>query len=223
MSHNASATPRAAVWSLMSSNPDLPVESAILPDDGSNGTESIFDVDKRTLVHPQDFANGGKFRCRFCLPCPWTPQDITSLIRDALTLCLAVVKIQACFNKSNGERVWMMGSGWLIKSDIIVTAAHVVYDWGHRLQSASEVKCYIGYCGRASVSTPNVQGRFGKQIITTAEWVEAAGNRSHDLAFIKVNQPFTGNLSLIQFRDTPLIAQVRLGVVGYPGDKYLED
>ncbi|WYZ41108.1 hypothetical protein EsH8_V_000003 [Colletotrichum jinshuiense] len=197
MSHNASATPRAAVWSLMSSNPDLPVESAILPDDGSNGTDSIFDVDERTPVHPQDFANGGKFR--------------------------SVVKIQACFNKINGERVWMMGSGWLVREDIIVTAGHVVYDWGHRLQSAIEVKCYIGYCGRASVGTPDVQGRFGQQIITTAEWIEAAGNRTHDVAFIKVNRPFTGHLKLFRFRDTPLIAQVRLGVVGYPGDKCLED
>ncbi|KAK1689357.1 ATP synthase F1 [Colletotrichum godetiae] len=201
MSYNASSTangsaPRAAVWSLKSSNPDLPAESAILPDDGSNGTESVFDDDKRRRVEPQSFADGGKFR--------------------------SVVKIQACFNKGSGS-VWMMGSGWLISPDTVVTAGHVVYDWGHRLQSATEIKCYIGYSGRASVGTPNVQARFGERIITTAEWIEAAGNRRHDVAFIKVNRPFTGNLRNIPFKETPLFAgNANIGVVGYPGDKYLE-
>ncbi|OHE92742.1 ATP synthase F1 [Colletotrichum orchidophilum] len=198
MSHNAPASvPRAAVWSLKSSNPDLPAESAILPDDGSNGTESVFDDDKRRRVEPQNFADGGKFR--------------------------SVVKIQACFNKGSGGIVWMMGSGWLISPDTVVTAGHVVYDWGHRLQSAIEIKCYIGYSGRASVGTPNVQARFGERIITTAEWIEAAGNRTHDVAFIKLNRPFTGNLRNIPFKDTPLFAKgANIGVVGYPGDKYLE-
>ncbi|UQC86504.1 ATP synthase F1 [Colletotrichum lupini] len=204
MSYNApsntsiatSGAPRAAVWSLKSSNPDLPAESAILPDDGSNGTESVFDDDKRRRVEPQSFADGGKFR--------------------------SVVKIQACFNKGNGS-VWMMGSGWLISPDTVVTAGHVVYDWGHRLQSATEIKCYIGYSGRASIGTPNVQARFGERIITTAEWIEAAGNRRHDVAFIKVNRPFTGNLRNIPFKETPLFAKnANIGVVGYPGDKYLE-
>ncbi|WDK18418.1 ATP synthase F1 [Colletotrichum graminicola] len=197
MSYIAPATIRAAVWSLKSSNPDLPAESAILPDDGSNGTESVFENDNRRLVDIKDLADGGKFR--------------------------SIVKIQACFNKRPGESVWMMGSGWLISPDTIVTAGHVVYDWGHRLQSATEIKCYIGYSGRASVSTPTVQARFGERIITTAKWVEAPGNRAHDVAFIKVNRPFTGNLRNIPFKDTPLSSTgVTLGVVGYPGDKYLE-
>ncbi|KAJ0164753.1 Glutamyl endopeptidase [Colletotrichum tanaceti] len=203
MSYNTSTTTttssgalRAAVWSLKSSNPDLPAESAILPDDGSNGTESVFDDDKRRRVDPLNFADGGKFR--------------------------SVVKIQACFNKGSGS-VWMMGSGWLISPDTVVTAGHVVYDWGHRLQSATEIKCYIGYSGRASIGTPTVQARFGERIVTTAEWIEAAGNRRHDVAFIKVNRPFTGNLRNIPFRETPLFARdATIGVVGYPGDKYLE-
>lgn len=63
MPYNANAIPRAAVWTLKSSNPDLPAESAILPDDGSNATESVFEEDKRRLVNPQDFADGGKYRC----------------------------------------------------------------------------------------------------------------------------------------------------------------
>ncbi|KDN68448.1 putative ATP synthase F1 [Colletotrichum sublineola] len=197
MSYNAPATVRAAVWSLKSSNPDLPAESAMLPDDGSNGTESVFENDKRRLVDPKDFADGGKFR--------------------------SIVKIQACFSKRQGESVWMMGSGWLISPDTIVTAGHVVYDWGHRLQGATEIKCYIGYSGRASVGTPAVQARSGERIITTAKWVEAAGNRAHDVAFIKVNRPFTGSLRNIPFKDTPLSSiGTTLGVVGYPGDKYLE-
>ncbi|TDZ31010.1 Glutamyl endopeptidase [Colletotrichum spinosum] len=197
MSHNSSSAPRAAVWSLKSSNPDLPAESAILPDDGSNGTESVFEDDKRRRVEPRDFADGGKFRSR----------QPSSRSR----------------RKGNGTNVWMMGSGWLIGPDTVVTAGHVVYDWGHRLQSAIEIKCYIGYSGKASVGTSAVQARFGERIITTAEWIEAAGNRTHDLAFIKVNRPFTGNLGNFSFRDTPLVGRgASVGVVGYPGDKYLE-
>lgn len=228
MSYNApsntsiatSGAPRAAVWSLKSSNPDLPAESAILPDDGSNGTESVFDDDKRRRVEPQSFADGGKFRCK---PFNTLQPSIIPWHQAKLTQgTLAVVKIQACFNKGNGS-VWMMGSGWLISPDTVVTAGHVVYDWGHRLQSATEIKCYIGYSGRASIGTPNVQARFGERIITTAEWIEAAGNRRHDVAFIKVNRPFTGNLRNIPFKETPLFAKnANIGVVGYPGDKYLE-
>lgn len=133
------------------------------------------------------------------------------------------MKIQALFNAGNSRSVWMMGSGWLISPDTVVTAGHVVYDWSRRLQGAIEIKCYIGYSGLASVGTSNVQARFGERIITTAEWIEAAGNRTHDVAFIKVNRPFTGNLRNIAFKDTPSVAKsVLLGVVGYPGDKYLK-
>ncbi|KAI3547173.1 ATP synthase F1 [Colletotrichum filicis] len=186
---------RAAIWTLQSSTPELPADSAILPDDGTIGMESVFGKDKRRLVEPQDFADGGKFR--------------------------SIVKIQARFNSGNDQTIWMMGTGWLVSPDTVVTAGHVVYDWRNRWQAAIEVKCFIGYSGLASVGTSKVQGRFGEHVVTTAHWVNGNNKRAHDVAFLKLNRPFTGNLRTIPFQNTPTNGiGLRLGVVGYPGDKH---
>ncbi|KAI3529394.1 ATP synthase F1 [Colletotrichum abscissum] len=186
---------RAAIWTLQSSTPELPADSAILPDDGTIGMESVFGKDKRRLVEPQDFADGGKFR--------------------------SIVKIQARFNSGNDQTIWMMGTGWLVSPDTVVTAGHVVYDWRNRWQAAIEVKCFIGYSGLSSVGTSKVQGRFGEHVVTTAHWVNGNNKRAHDVAFLKLNRPFTGNLRTIPFQNTPTNGiGLRLGVVGYPGDKH---
>ncbi|KAK1470097.1 ATP synthase F1 [Colletotrichum melonis] len=188
---------RAAIWTLQSSTPELPADSAILPDDGTIGMESVFGKDKRRLVEPQDFADGGKFR--------------------------SIVKIQARFNSGNDQTIWMMGTGWLVSPDTVVTAGHVVYDWRNRWQAAIEIKCFIGYSGLASVGTSKVQGRFGEHVVTTAHWVNGNNKRAHDVAFLKLNRPFTGNLRTIPFQDTPTNGiGLRLGVVGYPGDKHFQ-
>ncbi|KAL4412917.1 ATP synthase F1 [Colletotrichum abscissum] len=186
---------RAAIWTLQSSTPELPADSAILPDDGTIGMESVFGKDKRRLVEPRDFADGGKFR--------------------------SIVKIQARFNSGNDQTIWMMGTGWLVSPDTVVTAGHVVYDWRNRWQAAIEVKCFIGYSGLSSVGTSKVQGRFGEHVVTTAHWVNGNNKRAHDVAFLKLNRPFTGNLRTIPFQNTPTNGiGLRLGVVGYPGDKH---
>ncbi|KAK1470456.1 ATP synthase F1 [Colletotrichum tamarilloi] len=188
---------RAAIWTLQSSTPELPADSAILPDDGTIGMESVFGKDKRRLVEPQDFADGGKFR--------------------------SIVKIQARFNSGNDQTIWMMGTGWLVSPDTVVTAGHVVYDWRNRWQAAIEIKCFIGYSGLASVGTSKVQGRFGEHVVTTAHWANGNNKRAHDVAFLKLNRPFTGNLRTIPFQDTPTNGiGLRLGVVGYPGDKHFQ-
>lgn len=135
----------------------------------------------------------------------------------------AIVKIQSCFvNRDTGESLWMMGTGWLIRPDLLVTAGHVVYDWGRRLGAATQIKCYIGYNGRDSVKGPDVQPRYGKTIVTTAEWITAVDNRPRDVAFIQVHKPFTGALRTFGFVDTPASDTCLLGVVGYPGDKALD-
>jgi V8-like Glu-specific endopeptidase len=117
----------------------------------------------------------------------------------------------------------MMGSGWLIRPDLLATAGHVVYDWKYKLGPALELKCYIGYNGRASVDTPEVQTRFGKRVVTTTEWIESNNNRHRDISFIQVNAAFTGKLRIIDFVKTPESDQQIIGVVGYPGDKYTKD
>ncbi|KAF4952732.1 hypothetical protein FGADI_6484 [Fusarium gaditjirri] len=189
---------RAAVWKLLPPASNHPAESTIIPDDGSKGSsESIIGEDQRALVDYSDLQEGGKYR--------------------------SIVKIQARF-EGKGKPVWMMGTGWLIRPDILVTAGHVVYDWGRHYGAATQIRCYIGYNGRASVKTAQVQARYGVNVVTTAEWIEAANNRTRDVAFVRLDRAFTGNLRTFNFVNTPLSGhKTLLGVVGYPGDKILRD
>ncbi|PNY27273.1 Uncharacterized protein TCAP_02805, partial [Tolypocladium capitatum] len=193
-----STASRAAVWKLDVPSSTQPAESTIVADDGRRGgDESAFDDDERVVVDQRDLQDGGKYR--------------------------SIVKIQSCFvDKSTGKSIWMMGTGWLIRPDLLVTAGHVVYDWGHHFGAATQIKCYIGYNGRASVKGPDVQARFGKTIVTTAEWIKAVDNRPRDVAFIQVHKAFTGNLRAFSFVNTPASDTCLLGIVGYPGDKSLD-
>ncbi|KAI8690606.1 Serine protease [Fusarium sp. Ph1] len=190
---------RAAAWKLDLPTSSHPAESVKLPDDGSKDAESIIGEDERVLVDHGDLQEGGKYR--------------------------SIVKIQSRFNdRTTGRAVWMIGTGWLIRPDLLVTAGHVVYDHGYRYGPADQIKCYIGYNGRDSVKTSAVQARYGLNVVSTAEWIESPNNRSRDVAFIQVDRPFTGNLRTFNFTKTPPSGQgIVLGVVGYPGDKSLRD
>ncbi|KAM0228232.1 hypothetical protein ACHAPO_010880 [Fusarium lateritium] len=198
MSSPSSKPGRAAVWKLVPPTTNHPAESTIIPDDGSKGSsESIIGEDQRALVDFSDFLEGGKYR--------------------------SIVKIQARF-EGKGKPVWMMGTGWLIRPDVLVTAGHVVYDWGRRYGAASQIRCFIGYNGRASLQTSQVQARYGVKVISTEEWLQDSGNRPRDLAFIQVDRAFTGNLRTFNYVNTPPSGhKTLLGVVGYPGDKSLKD
>ncbi|KAF4960103.1 hypothetical protein FGADI_1121 [Fusarium gaditjirri] len=195
----ASSGPRrAATWKLSLPMSSKPIESAVLPDDGSKGSsESIIGEDLRQMVDPRDIQEGGKYR--------------------------SIVKIQSRF-QDQGRQTWMMGTGWLIRPDLLVTAGHVVHDWGRRLGPADQIKCYIGYNGKQSIGSPHVQARFGAKVVTPVEWIESSTNRANDVAFIQLDRPFTGNLRPFSYSNTPETGNgTYLGVVGYPGDKILED
>ncbi|KAH6957266.1 hypothetical protein DER45DRAFT_615212 [Fusarium avenaceum] len=97
-----------------------------------------------------------------------------------------------------------MGPGWLIRHDLLVTAGHVVYDWVHRYGAASQIRCYIGYNGCASVKTAQVQARYGISVVTTEEWIKAPDNRTCDVAFIQLDRVFTGNLRTFNYANTSL-------------------
>ncbi|KAF5979295.1 glutamyl endopeptidase [Fusarium coicis] len=187
---------RAAAWTLSLPTSSQPAEFALVPDDGSRGTESIIGDDLRQLVDPRDFYEGGKYR--------------------------SIVKIQSRF-QDRGRPIWMMGSGWLIRPDLLVTAGHVVFDWGRNFGAADQIRCYIGYNGKESVKSSQVQVRSGAKVVTPVEWIENSGNRRQDVAFIRLDKPFTGNLRLFSYLDTPEKGNgTYLGVVGYPGDKTLQ-
>jgi V8-like Glu-specific endopeptidase len=51
----------------------------------------------------------------------------------------------------------MMGTGWLIAPNLLVTAGHCGYDQSYG--PVQEIKAYIGYKGRASVNSLN-SGEF---------------------------------------------------------------
>ncbi len=120
------------------------------------------------------------------------------------------------FQKSGA---WKMGTGWLIRPDVLVTAGHCSYDWAHKLGRATEVKAYIGYDGEDSINDPNVQFRSVKRIVTTEGWVKTKGQKSFDVGFMQVETPFTG-ITPVRFEETPSQGSLILGIVGYPGDKY---
>lgn len=111
----------------------------------------------------------------------------------------------------------MMGTGWLISPELLVTAGHCSYDWSHKLGRATEVKAYIGYRGKDKLNDPNVQFRHVSKIVTTEGWLKAKGQKSFDVSFMKLDKPFTG-IKPFLYDETPSKGNMVLGVVGYPGD-----
>ena len=206
---------RAGTWILELSTSASPTKSAEIADQGGKEGESVFPPDLRCPADEVDYQDNGKYRCKYL---SYTHQNLM------LILCQAIVKIQARFgDEAKGTSTWMMGTGWLVRPDLLITAGHVVYDWGRRLGPVKEMKCYIGYNGRASVMTSHVQARFAKKVVTTVEWLEKSDNRQKDVAFVQVDRPFTGNLRNFLYTDTHESDTQVLGVVGYPGDKSLKD
>ncbi|KAK8054389.1 hypothetical protein PG996_013690 [Apiospora saccharicola] len=157
------------------------------------GTESVIGDDDRVKVSPQHFAPGGKYR--------------------------SIVKLFLKYEGQPASAKWPIATGWLIRPDLLVTAGHCAFDWGHNLGRLVQVKCYIGYNGHESIhdARAHVQFRSGKRVATTLEWMTAKNNRNFDVSFIQVDRAFEG-ITPYQFADTPLSGTASIGVVGYPGD-----
>lgn len=173
------------------------------------GAESVVGDDERQKVPPQHFMPGGKYRCEYFYNRRKICTDKT----------LAIVKLFCRYEKQKPNAKWPIATGWLIRPDLLVTAGHCAFDWGHNLGQLAQVKAYIGYSGQGSINDPKagVQFRFGKRVATTLEWLTAKGNRNFDVAFIQLEAPFTG-IEPFRFADTPVQGSLSIGVVGYPGD-----
>ncbi|KAH7324333.1 hypothetical protein B0I35DRAFT_159651 [Stachybotrys elegans] len=129
-------------------------------------------------------------------------------------------------DQGDEDNRWAMGSGSLIRHDIVVTAGHCVYDWANGMGRAVRINAYIGYNGRDSVKNKDadVQLRRGLRVATTAGWLASSSNRTSDVAFIKLDSGFTGITSqLVHHMPTPVKGAEILGIVGYPGDKFKKD
>jgi V8-like Glu-specific endopeptidase len=131
----------------------------------------------------------------------------------------AVVKIQSRFD-SDSQDIWTMGTGWLIRKDLVVTAGHNVYSTSYG-GKANQIKCWVGYYGRDSINEREVQHRKALNVVTTARWFQEGPGpdcRIRDVALIQVSVPFEGKLRLFPFISAPEKLTFHLRVVGYPGD-----
>lgn len=71
-----------------------------------------------------------------------------------------------------------VGTGWLIKPDLIATAGRCVYDPSAKF--LSYVKVYFGCDGSAN---PKLS-RYGTEVILPAEYLGAESN-THDVGFVR--------------------------------------
>lgn len=126
--------------------------------------------------------------------------------------------------------LWTMGTGWLIREDLVVTAGHNVFSYSYGGQ-AQRVKCWIGYKGRQFASAEGVQYRQVLNVVTTDTWCSESSigsspesKRQYDVALLQVSAPFEGDVNPFGFIDTPtLTGDKTLTVVGYPGDQYITE
>lgn len=144
---------------------------------------------------------------------------LNSIGNTNLIELIAIVKLFLRYASQKASDPWMIATGWLIAPDLIVTAGHSAFDWSFKMGRLTKVKAYVGYNGISSAEDPtsSVQFQQGDQVATPVEWLRSKGTKAYNLAFITVQQPFTGIVP-IQFQDTPRSGMTSLGVVGYAGD-----
>ncbi|MCJ1462448.1 hypothetical protein MMC07_001049 [Pseudocyphellaria aurata] len=180
------------IWNLENTNSSIPVNVEFRSSQNAHSSNKIGGTDRRQRVAEADIAPGGRYR--------------------------SIVKLFLRYASQRESDPWTIATGWLIAPDLIVTAGHSAFDWSHKMGRLAQVKVYVGYNGRASAWDPtSVQFQQGRQVATTTEWLKSKGFRGYNLAFIKVQNPFTGIVP-IKFQDTPRSGISSLGVVGYAGD-----
>ncbi|KAK8143158.1 hypothetical protein G3M48_007621 [Beauveria asiatica] len=181
-------------WSLVGNQKQESIKWTIHEDDDIRTVEGNFgQEDKHKPVDLEDFQDGGKYR--------------------------SIVKIQSLWGDERTGK-WTMGTGWLVREDIVITAGHNVFSATHKCQ-ASRIQCWIGYRGHSLISDSSVQHRSALNVVTTESWLGQHSDRERrDLALIQVDKAFAGNLRLFRYIDTPTAkANGSIIVVGYPGDK----
>ena len=130
-------------------------------------------------------------------------------------LVTGVLKIHVKCNRN--DKSWDAGTGWLLRKDLLVTAAHVVRP--SLEERAVYLNAYAGYHGLGSVGKPDVQKRRGKRVLVLKAYYDDDRSYTHDVAFVKLSEPFE-NVRPFTHCDTPEQAiSSLLGVVGYPADK----
>jgi V8-like Glu-specific endopeptidase len=102
-----------------------------------------------------------------------------------------------------------------------VTAGHLALERERGFGYLQIAKVQIGYEGQTSAGDPNLETRYGISVATPFEFLEEE-NYGRDVAFIQLNRPFT-DISPFAYRDTPISGTSKIGIVGYPSDKNLDE
>ena len=174
--------------------------------------EVAFTPDYRTPVPAADYGKGGKYYCKLIsiqIYLYFAVQHLNSL---------AVVKLFIQYEEqSTGSTDYAMGTGWMISSDVLVTAGHCAYNWDG-YGRAKTINVYAGYYG----------GRFneysaGATVATTAGWLAGSKNKTRDVSFVRLENAFKNISKPFNYVSTPLQGNEDLFIVGYPADKTCTD
>jgi V8-like Glu-specific endopeptidase len=182
------ASEKVAFWELSLEDRSSP--HSVQPSIHTSGNVDIgiFDEqrDIRTPVQEADLQPSGKYRC--------------------------VLKL---FFRSAAAETWTTATGWLLKDDLAVTAAHCVLEGDG--QRATCVRACIGYgAGSSNAGEPSSNERFATRIALPFEW-SSARSEQFDVAFLQLDSPFR-NVAPLAYRTPETKAQQQLTVVGYPAD-----
>ena len=118
-------------------------------------------------------------------------------------------------NQGTGSKIWAIGTGWMITNDVLVTAGHCVYNWAEGYGRATSIRAYVGYAG---TDVSEQQFSVGEVVATTSGWLAGGKNKTKDVAFVKLKDPFK-NIKPFAYEPTPLKGNEDLFIVGYPSDK----
>ncbi|KAF5637168.1 glutamyl endopeptidase [Fusarium sp. NRRL 52700] len=119
----------------------------------------------------------------------------------------SIVKLQIKFERQiSSDTRWAQGTGWLIANDLVVTAGHCAFDHTYNFGKADKIRAYIG-----------------RKIVTTKEWIASDINRANDVSLILLDSPFNNAVPINYNPTAAAFKDWKLGVVGYPNDKTLDN
>ncbi|KAI5863267.1 ATP synthase F1 [Durotheca rogersii] len=115
------------------------------------------------------------------------------------------------FFRFGASEAWTTATGWLLKDDLVVTAAHCLYHDGQR---ATCIRACIGY--NASSEDAAGDQRLVTRVALPLEWIRDK-TEARDIAFLQLNGPFQ-NATPIAYGTPEVNALQEFAVIGYPAD-----
>ncbi|KAH7383951.1 trypsin-like cysteine/serine peptidase domain-containing protein [Pyrenochaeta sp. MPI-SDFR-AT-0127] len=112
-------------------------------------------------------------------------RDVPEAERRPGTQYYSVARIRIKFQ---GEVAY--GTGFMVTEDIMVTAAHCVYDWNrNRTGPAQSIKAYFGYENKTWTEI-----RHGSMTIVSTKWMTPGDGRKNDLALVRLSPRYATDI-----------------------------